>query len=81
MRAVDCILSSDSQVASKPLVLKESGTTYEAIEVVQWNGSLDDDPQYKAASSQWDGDPLDAFNSLRYGSAKGFRHGSGSANN
>lgn len=81
LRAVDCILSSDSQVASKPLVLKESGTTYEAIEVVQWNGSLDDDPQYKAASSQWDGDPLDAFNSLRYGSAKGFRHGSGSANN
>lgn len=70
---VNCILSSDAAMTNKPLVLKENGTTYEADGVVEWNGGHSNvNPQYKASSPQWDGTPFDAFNSQRYGKAKGF---------
>ena len=73
LRAVNCILSNNSTTENKPLLIKEGGTTYEAVGVVQWNGDdTDDNPRYKAASSQWNGEPLDAFNSEQYGSAKGY---------
>ena len=72
LRAVNSILSNDTRAANKPLVLKEGGTTYDAVGVVQWNGhNSDEDPRYKAASPQWNGHPLDAFDSLRYGPAQG----------
>lgn len=78
LRAVNCILSNDSLSSDKPLVLKESGTNYDAVEVVQSSGgNPDNDPDFKSASPQWDGQPLDAFNSQRYGNTKGFWNANG----
>ena len=80
LRAVNCILSNDIQTVDRPLVLRERGTTYDAVGVVQFGGSNpDDDPQYESASPKWEGEPPNAFNSQRYGSATGFWRSSGIA--
>ncbi|NND98342.1 MAG: right-handed parallel beta-helix repeat-containing protein [Pirellulaceae bacterium] len=72
--AINCILSADTTTSKNSLVLKENGTTYDARSVITFNGDdPDDDPQYKDPSSDWNGSPIDAFVSRKYGTTHGYR--------
>jgi hypothetical protein len=68
----DCILSRDSEDADAPLIAMGRDTTCKQVNVVQWRpDSGADDPDYRADSKDWKGQPLNALNSRRYGPSKG----------